>query len=155
MDFANPYAAQASQVAESRKQRYYSPGQVLLAALVGGPLAGGYLISRDHSLFGSPKRAKATLVWSAVALICMLGLGYALPEHASRAIPSAILAGWYGWYAKRSFQGTIAQGRSQGWVRYSWWRVVALSAGFLLLMFALLVILVIWFPPADGAIYRG
>jgi hypothetical protein len=58
-------AAQRAHVAESRKQRYYSPGQVLLTALLGGPLAGGYLVSRDHSLFGSPKRAKATLLWSA------------------------------------------------------------------------------------------
>jgi hypothetical protein len=62
MEFANPFAAQASEVAKSRKQRYYSPGQVLLAALLGGPLAGGYLVSRDHSLFGSPRKAKATLL---------------------------------------------------------------------------------------------
>jgi hypothetical protein len=92
MEVSNPYAAPNTQSADSTEQRYYSPGQVFLAAILGGPLAAGYLVSRDHSLFGSPKKARATLLWTFVVIIGMIGLGYALPERSSQTIPAAIVA---------------------------------------------------------------
>lgn|ERR1700681_1807221 len=150
MEVSNPYEAPNARVEDSPEQRYYTPGQVLLAAILGGPLAGGYLVSRDHSLFGSPKKARATLLWSCVVLIGMIGLGYSLPEHSSETIPAAIVAGMYRWYAKESFQSTITQRQNQGWLRYSWWRVVGLSVGILVLMLALLVVFVIVIPQLLG-----
>ena len=143
MEVSNPYAAPNAQVEDSPEHRYYTPGQVLLAAILGGPLAGGYLVSRDHSLFGSPKKARATLLCTFVVLIGMIGLGSALPAHSSGTIPAAIVAGMYRWYAEEAFRGTIAQCQKQGWLQYSWWRVVGLSVGFLILMLALFVVYVI------------
>jgi hypothetical protein len=80
----------------------------------------------------------------------MIGLGYSLPEHSSETIPAAIVAGMYRWYAKESFQSTITQRQNQGWLRYSWWRVVGLSVGILVLMLALLVVFVIVIPQLLG-----
>lgn len=130
---------------------YGFPLTVLLAAILGGPLAGGYLISRDHSLFGSPKKAMAALLWSFVVFLGTIGLGYALPEHSSGTIPAAIVAGLYRWYAKEAFQGAITQRQQQGWLRYSWWRVLGLSVEFLVLMLVLLVLFVIVIPQLLGA----
>jgi hypothetical protein len=151
MEVSNPYATPKSEVQDLPEQRYYTPGQICAAAILGGPLAGGYLVSRDHSLFGSPQKATAALLWSFLVLIGLIGLGYALPEHSSGTGLAAIVAGMYRWYAKEAFEGTIAERRQQGWLRYSWWRAVGLSVGFLILMLVLLVLFNVTIPRLLGA----
>ena len=146
MEVTNPYAAPKAEVADSPEQRYYTPGQVLLATMVGTPLAGGYLFSRNYALFGFPKKAKIALVWPVVVLIGSIGLGYVLPEHSSRMLPAAIIAGMYRWYAKEKFQGMIDERQQLGWVRYSWWRVLGLSLGSLVLIGALFVVAAVLIP---------
>jgi hypothetical protein len=146
MEVTNPYAAPKAPVADSAEERYYTPGQVLLAALLGGPLAGGYLFSRNYSLFGSPRKAKIALLCSLAVSVAAIGLGFALPAHTSRTAPAAILAGMYRWYAKAAFQATIAERQAQGWLRYSWWRVVGLSVTFLVLIVLLAALLLILIP---------
>ena len=112
MEVTNPYAAPSAPVADAPERRYYTPGQVTLATLLGGPLAGGYLFSRNYSLFGSRKKAKIALLWSLAVSVAAIGLGFALPAHTSRTVPAAIVAGMYRWYAKEAFQGTIAEAPS-------------------------------------------
>jgi len=146
MEVTNPYAAPSAPVADSPERRYYTPGQVTLATLLGGPLAGGYLFSRNYSLFGSRKKAKIALLWSLAVSVAAIGLGFALPAHTSRTVPAAIVAGMYRWYAKEAFHGTIAERQAQGWLRYSWWRVVGLSVAFLVLMILLAAVFLILIP---------
>ena len=146
MEVTNPYAAPKAPLADSAEQRYYTPGQVFLATVLGGPLAGGYLFSRNYSLFGLPTKAKAVLVWSVVILICGIALGYALPEHSGGTGIAATIAGMYRWYAKEAFEGKIAERQHLGWLQYSWWRVVAISVGFLVLVLVLLFALVFLLP---------
>jgi hypothetical protein len=146
MEVTNPYAAPSAPVADSPERRYYTPGQVLLAAILGGPLAGGYLFSRNYSLFGFPKKAKAALLWSLAVSIAAIGLGFALPAHTSRTVPAAIVAGMYRWYAREAFQSAIAERQAQGWLRYSWWRVAGLSVAFLVLIIVLAAVLLILIP---------
>ena len=150
MEVVNPYAAPKSPVADSPVQRYYTPGQVLLATLLAGPLAGGYLLSRNYSLMGLPKKAKAALAWSVGILICTIGLGYALPAHSGRIGIAAGVAGMYRWYAKQAFEGPIAERQQSGWVQYSWWRVFAVSLGFLVLVVALIFLLTFVLPRMFG-----
>jgi hypothetical protein len=114
MEVTNPYAAPKAEVADLPEQRYYTPEQVLLATMVGTPLAGGYFFSRNYALFGFPKKAEIALLWPVVILIGSIGLGYVLPEHSSRMLPAAIIAGMYRWYAKEKFQGMIAERRQLG-----------------------------------------
>jgi disulfide bond formation protein DsbB len=146
MEVTNPYAAPSAPVADSPERHYYTPGQVTLATLLGGPLAGGYLFSRNYSLFGSPKKAKNALLWSFAVSVAAIGLGFALPAHTSRTVPAAIVAGMYRWYAKDAFQETIAERQAQCWLRYSWWRVVGLSVAFLVLIVVLAAVLLILTP---------
>jgi hypothetical protein len=77
---------------------------VLLATVLGSPLTGGYLFSRNYALFGLPKKAKGALFWSVVIVLCSVGLGYALPEHSSGMAIAACVAGMYRWYAKKHFR---------------------------------------------------
>jgi hypothetical protein len=146
MEVTNPYAAPSAPVADSPERRYYTPGQVTLATLLGGPPAGGYLFSRNYLLFGSPKKAKTALLWSLAVSVAAIGLGFALPEHTSRTLPAAIVAGMYRWYAKEAFQGTIAERQAQGWLQYSWWRVVGLAVAFLVLIIVLATVFLILIP---------
>ena len=147
MNAANPDDAPKSQVEVSAERRYYSPWQICVAALLGGPLAGGYFASRDHQLFGSPTKAKRTLIVAAVVLAGAIWAGYVLPEHASRAIPAAIIAAIYRQYAEAAFSEAISQRKEQGWVRDSWWRVVGVSLAFLVLSVGLNILVLLVFPP--------
>ncbi len=134
-------------------QRYYTPWQITVAAILGGPLAGGYLASRDHALFGSQGRARATLAVSALLLCGLLYVGHLLPPQASGTPIAVGVAFGYRWYAGVTFDGEIAQRRAAGWLAYSWWRVIGISllvmaAMFLLVYLALLASL--W-PGLPGA----
>jgi hypothetical protein len=144
---ANPYEAPKSRVEDSAERRYYSAWQICAAALLGGPLAAGYLAARDHRLFGSPTKAKRTLMVAVAVLAGLLVLGYVTPQNSSMTIPAAVMAAIYRQYATTVFGQSIAQRKEQGWVQDSWWRVVGISLGFLVLTLAIVVLSVLLFPP--------
>jgi hypothetical protein len=107
--------------------RYYTSLQIGVAALLGGPMAGGYFASQDHALFGLQKRATATLVVSAVVLVALLIVDFLLPEKASRTPVAFVAAYAYRWYAQAAFDSEISTRHSAGAVAYSWWRVIGIS----------------------------
>ena len=108
----------------SHSQRYYSSTQIAVATLIGGPLAGGYLASRDHALFGHPEKGRIILIISCVAIIALLYLGSIVPPQASRTALPFIAVIAYRVYATYAFDPTIAQRKSEGWLQYPWWRAV-------------------------------
>ena len=126
----------------SAPQHYYSPWQITVATLIGGPLAGGYLASRDHALFGAPTKGRTVLMVSCIAIIGLIYLGSILPDQTPRAPLALLVAAAYRWYATYAFAPGIAQRRSDGWIPYSWWRTVGLSLGFLLGSFLLVAVAV-------------
>jgi hypothetical protein len=120
----------------SLQRRYYTPWQICVGAILGSPLAAGYFASRDHKLFGAPKKAAITLLVSCFIVAALLGLGAVLPKGASGTVWAALVAGAYRWYADGAFSADISRRRSEGWTPHSWWRVVGLSLAILLAMFA-------------------
>src|ERR1700752_1823683 len=130
-------------MAESAQQRYYSPWQICVGAILGSPLAAGYFGSRNYVLFKAPSKAMAALLVSAAVLLARVAVGYSMPEGASGTIPAAIVAGLYRWHAQVAFASDIARSQSDGWKAHSWWRVITLSLGILvaLLVLAFLVLL--------------
>jgi hypothetical protein len=110
-------------------QRYYSPRQILVAAFLGSPLAGGYLASRNYSVFGTSSKATVTWVVSILLFIGLLALGYVLPKELNHLNPViiALVAVGYQLHANLAFAPEIARLQSEGWVAHSWWRVVGLS----------------------------
>jgi hypothetical protein len=130
--------------------RYYSPWQVLVGTILGGPMAGGFLIASDHSAFGAPARGRVTLVASCLVIVAGVFLGsasgYPLDE-AEGSILAGLVAGFYGVYARVALTGEIARRRGAGWVPHSWSRVLGISFGFL----AAIVLLVLLAAPTLGA----
>lgn len=124
MEVTNPYAAPKARLEDVPVPRFYTPWQISLAAFFGTALAGGFMVSRNHALFGSPAKAKAALLWSVVVLVCAVGAAYALPGRRTGTLPAIIVAALYRWYAQEAFQKIIDERRAQGWLQYSWWRVV-------------------------------
>lgn len=118
---------------------YYSPWQIAVATLIGGPLAGGYLASRDHALFGAPGKGRAILIVSCIAVVGLIYLGSVLPDQTPRSPVALLVAIAYRSYASYAFDPAIAQRRSEGWLQYSWWRTLALSLAFLLAIVLLAV----------------
>jgi hypothetical protein len=130
--------------------RYYSPWQVLVGTILGGPMAGGFLIASDHSAFGAPGRGRATLAASCLVIVggVFLGTasGYPLDE-AEGSIAAGLVAGFYGVYARVALTAEIARRRGAGWVPHAWSRVLGISFGFL----AALVLLVALAAPNFSA----
>jgi hypothetical protein len=141
-----PDASLQPSVGTATTSRFYTPWQICVGAILGGPLAAGYFYSRDHVLFGSPGKAKASLIWSVAFMCGLFAVGIFLPAHGSGtgfAIGSAVV---YRWTAKQAFDKAISLRRDQGWVAYSWWRVVGLSIIGLILSLAIAFVLVLILP---------
>lgn len=126
-------------------QRYYSSLQIGVATLIGGPLAGGYLASCDHTFFGAPARGRATLIVSCIVIVASLYVGSRLPDEATRSVLPLLVAIAYRIYATYAFDSTIAQRKSEGWLQFSWWRTVGISLVFVAALLALAVVAVLLF----------
>ena len=115
--------------------KYYSAWQIAVAAVLGGPLAGGYFASRNHAFFGAQRKASITMIVSGLVLIAAIVIGFLLPEKESRTPGALLIALGYRWYASAAFDSKIAKQRAAGAVPHSWWGVIGISLGVLVAMF--------------------
>ncbi len=123
--------------------RYFSPWQVLVGTIVGGPLAGGYLIAADHSAFGAAGKGRVALIVSCLVIVGGVVLQSALANHldpADGSIVAGLVAGFYGVYAQVAFTTEIARRRGLGWQAHSWLRLVGISLGFFVAMILMIVL---------------
>ncbi len=119
--------------------RFYSSTQIAVATLIGGPLAGGYLASRDHALFGRPDKGRLVLICSCAAIVGLLYLGSRVPPNDGRTVLPLLAVIAYRLYATYAFDSAISQRRSEGWLPYSWWRVVGISLAVLIALLVLIL----------------
>jgi hypothetical protein len=118
--------------------RVYTPWQVCVSCLIGGPVAATWLISENFRVLNDRKKQKLTFVFGAITLVALIGLGLVLPKHSSGAVLAAVVAGVTRDITKRQ-QGTqIEQLRAKGGRIASWWRAVGI--GFLCLIATLILI---------------
>ena len=123
--------------------RYFSPWQVLVGTILGGPLAGGFFIASDHSAFGYPGKGRATLVVSCLVIVGGVFLQSALGDRldpADGSIVAGLVAGCYGVYARAALTGEIGRRRGLGWLPHAWTRVLGISFGFLAAMLLLVAL---------------
>jgi uncharacterized membrane protein YfcA len=133
---------ETSIAAAESPRRYYTHWQIAVATLIGGSLAGGFFASRNYLLFGARKKAATIAVVSVLVLIVAIVVGSRIPPHVPRSGFALLIIGAYRWYAEGAFANSIADRKSQGWTRQSWWQVVWISAAFLvgMLVVAFLVL---------------
>lgn len=114
--------------------RYYSPWQVLVATILGGPMAGGFFIAADYSAFGAAARGRAALAVSCLLIVAgVLLQSHFAPQLDPEAAPmvAGLIAGLYGVYARAAFTAEIGRRRGAGWAQHDWARVIGISLAFL------------------------
>lgn len=100
-------------------QRYYTPWQIAVATLLGGPVAGGFLSFKDHVLFGNPRKANAALLINCAVFMALVVIGFLTSPKTSGAPLAGAVAGMYRWYARGAFGPEIARRSQEGWLRQS------------------------------------
>jgi hypothetical protein len=130
----NPYAPPKAVLTEPQPDvgRFYTPWQICVATLLGGPIAGGALVFRNHVLFGARDKAKLALGVSIAVVVAVTALGVAMPQ-AGRGLSglSFVVAVVYRSYASKVFDSEITQRRDKNWTQQPWWHAIA--AGVLML----------------------
>ena len=124
-------------------QRYYTPWQICVAAVIGGPVTSGYLSYRNHSMFGDRSKARLALAAGVGLCVALVALGFNLPEGKSGTALAGAVAGGYRWCGQSAFASEIARRNGEGWRPQSWWHVLGLSLAFLVALLLSLVILVV------------
>jgi hypothetical protein len=130
--------------------RYYTPWQILVGTILGGPMAGGFLIAGDHSAFGAAGKGRVTLGISClviVAVVLLQGAGADKLDPVDGSIIAGLVAGLYGVYARVALTAQIASRRTAGWVPHTWPRVLGISFAF---MAAILLLLSLAAPNLGG-----
>jgi len=117
---------------------YYTPGQIALACLLGSPLAAGWLMAATYRGVGDRRKAKLTLILSAVATIVLIGIGFVLPANTARTPLSAIVTiGIF--HTAKHFLGSVIESRAaSGALKGSWW--IAVGVGMLGMIVVLAVV---------------
>jgi hypothetical protein len=105
----------------------YTTWQMALAAFLGSPVAGAWLLAADLKALGQPVKARRTLWWGVLATIVSLGLAFVLPDK----FPNSVipLAGVFlvRAYGEQLLGGLLkAHEQADGALR-SWWRVVGIG----------------------------
>jgi len=128
--------------------KLYSPGQIALAALLGSPLAACWFWSRNYRQLDQPRSANQCLIWGIAGTAVLLTVSFFLPEHfPNSAIPIGYTMGLRQ-AAKQIHGDTITQHISAGGRLGSWWAVVGVSIGCLLLVLAVIFGVVLLLPDA-------
>jgi len=109
----------------------YSPGQATLAAFLGGPVSGAWLLSRNYKRLRQPGHARAALIAGIVATIALLAVAYLVPENFPNA-PFAIVGVVLVHHFAKHYQGSAFEDHQRtGGKRASSWKAVGVgSIGF-------------------------
>jgi hypothetical protein len=110
----------------------YTPGQILLATLIGAPAAGAFLLSWNFKRFGEPRRAQLSPILGVgvtAFVIAMSVIGIARPGvNVWSVVPAALC-----YQIARSMQGAKVRAHvALGGAKAPWWK--ALGTGVLCLL---------------------
>ncbi len=109
--------------------KIYTNKAVWLGAVLGGPLAAGYLIAENFKAFNQPDKAKKTWIYTIIATIIIFVGVFSIPD--SIKIPKQIIPLIYtgsAYYLVQHFQGgNITAHINAGGQLHSWWRTLAVG----------------------------
>ena len=119
----------------------YSPAQIAVAAMLGGPVSAGWFVSHNEKQLGRPQNAQLWLWGSVVGFVVLILLTLFLPPHFPRfALAAGYAAGFYA-AAQQLYGAAVREQRAVYGPTGSWWTVVWVS--FLLLMISFVLIMVV------------
>ncbi|GLB50105.1 coiled-coil domain-containing protein [Neptunitalea lumnitzerae] len=94
----------------SKNVKLYSQKSIALATFLGGPLAAGYLISKNYSNIEEPTHSKNALIIGILSTLILFGILLQLDDAVIDKIPSAIIPAMYTiiiYFVVEKYQGTI------------------------------------------------
>jgi len=100
----------------------------MIATLLGGPLAGGYLLSRNFKTVNQHEKTGQTWAISSAAFIAVLILAYIVPDYVPNFLFFFLYA-WMGWFGAQKLQGDILdKHETEGGLFYNNWKAVGVAA---------------------------
>jgi len=143
----NPYRPPSADLSTGPHEALplYSPGQIGGVTLLGGPLAGAFLLAANYAGLNDATARTRTLAIGLLGSIAFFALAIAVPAGLSRPLPIVSVI------AMRSIADSLQGERyrkrlAAGGRRYSNWRVAGLGALFLVATLAAFVVLILAFP---------
>lgn len=126
---------------EIKTKKFYTSGWVIFATYLGGPLAGGYVMSKNFENLGNKEYAKKTLYIGAVSTLVLLTTFALLPNSIMDKIPKrffpivyiSIVYGLMVKYQDKTIKEQIASGAAK---KYSGWK----ASGIGLLSFIIIAV---------------
>ena len=126
--------------------KLYSPAQVGLAALLGGPAAAGWFISKNETHLGRPHNGRRWFWGCVIGTMAVIGLSFFLPPRFPlTGLSVGLTAGLYT-VAKQLYGSVVASHRAAGGVLGSWWTVVGLALLFLIVIMVAIFTIVLLLP---------
>lgn len=118
--------------------KLYNERAILIATFVGGPLAGGYLLSRNFGALNEPAKASRTWIISIGVLLLLAGSSFLPAADKIPAVVYSFACCMTAHFAAKKFQGSsIALHQTNGGSFYGTWRAVRVGLLSCLLMVAL------------------
>lgn len=134
------------------ENKFYTHNQVWWACVLGGPLIGCYLVSKNYSNFGQVTFARKVLILGIAISIVLISVLVSLPDHLLhgmpkwlyRTIPLSYTVFWASYV--QQFQGIyIKNSKAQGWQKYSARQVLFLSVISLVISIVYTTMLIVLF----------
>lgn len=134
---------------------FYTPGQLMLAGLLGSPMAAGWLMAANYRVAGKPKFAWRTLLGSFVGTVLWIGIALFLPRTVGGGGAVGINIGLIGGFREmaRQLQGPMQKAYLAGGGRKgSWWWAAGVGLLWMVIIYTLLLgtLIIDWtFDPPD------
>ncbi len=105
----------------------YSPVQTGVAAFIGGPLAGCWLLATNFAMLSKPAARTRTIIVGVVVTVLVFALSLYLPEDFPNLIIPFVYTVVFHQVAKQLQGDEFSQFVEEGGQRFSHWRVVGIS----------------------------
>ncbi len=145
---SDPYKPPDSSLTEQgeTREKIYSPGQVALAAFLGSPIAGCWLMAKNYAVFGNHQAQRRTIVWGVLGTIALFGLAPLVPDAVPRpVVPLAITFASY--QSARVLQLPVYElYLERGHLKHSSLRVAGIGIAWLVLILIVLMAVILLMP---------
>ncbi len=125
---------------------FFTPWQIYTASCLGSPLAGAWLMVRNHRALHHPEQGRQAVGLGLAATIVVIAIALMLPSSLPVAgWPFLYSLGSY-FYARRVCGEEIAHALGTVGQQGAWWRVIGISFGFFFVLFGVVLALALVFP---------
>lgn len=125
-------------------RRFYTIPQVLFGVLMGGPLAGVFMMRKNFFEMGDEDKASAMGFWGLLAIFPFLFLVIILPENVPgfvvQALSCAVFAGLTTSFQKEAIHAMEKAGVTQ---RFTHWRMIGVSIVSVVVTFMIAIVIVL------------